>query len=265
MGSYVDICPGNATGANRVAAHYNVLAKNYDYFYKERHEAQFKILMKYLDLKSDHLVVDLASGTGVHGEKLVDSFKLKSPVWCVEPSSEMQKVAKGKKGVLTIEKTVEEFLDDLDKQHRFDFALCVGSVHHFSDPVKVYKGVELCLTPDGVFMVVQVGELVSFPLFKKAKNRLTSFVSDRKECSSAYLRSANFEVEVSEERLVFVVKKYKWYDMLRGRFHSTLRELSDEEIEEGIDELNKGILQHAKGDDDIPISMNLFIFIAKKM
>lgn len=62
-----------------------------------------------------------------------------------------------------------------------------------------------------------------------------------------------------------MVKKYKWYDMLRGRFHSTFRELSDEEIEEGIDELNKGILQHAKGDDDIPISMNLFIFIAKKM
>ena len=52
--------------------------------------------------------------------------------------------------------------------------------------------------------------------------------------------------------------------MLRGRFHSTLRELSDGEIEEGIDELDKGILQHANRDDDIPISMTLLIFMAKK-
>ena len=221
-------------------------------------------MMKYLNLQPDHLVVDLASGTGTYGEKMVETFKLKNPVWCVEPSSEMQEAARAKKGLVTIEKTAEEFLDDLDKQHRFNFALCVSSVHHFSDPVKVYKGVESCLTPDGVFMIAQMGEYVSFPLFKKAKNRFTSFVSGRKEGTSAFLRSANFEVEVSVELLAFMVKKSKWYDMLRGRFHSTLKELSDGEIEEGIDELDKGILQHANRDDDIPISMTLLIFMAKK-
>lgn len=99
-------------------------------------------MMKYLNLQPDHLVVDLASGTGTYGEKMVETFKLKNPVWCVEPSSEMQEAARAKKGLVTIEKTAEEFLDDLDKQHRFNFALCVNSVHHFSDPVKVYKGVE---------------------------------------------------------------------------------------------------------------------------
>ena len=113
-------------------------------------------------------------------------------------------------------------------------------------------------------MIAQMGEYVSFPLFKKAKNRFTSFVSGRKEGTSAFLRSANFEVEVSVEQLAFMVKKSKWYDMLRGRFHSTLLELSDGEIEEGIDELDKGILQHANRDDDIPISMTLLIFMAKK-
>lgn len=38
-----------------------------------------------------------------------------------------------------------------------------------------------------------------------------------------------------------MVKKFKWYDMLWGCFYSILRELSDGEIEEGIDELDKGI------------------------
>ena len=34
--------------------------------------------------------------------------------------------------------------------------------------------------------------------------------------------------------------------MLRGRFHSTLLELSDGEIEEGIDELDQGIFSTRK-------------------
>lgn len=168
MESYAEICSANANAANRVAAHYKVLAKNYDCFYKERHEAQFNIMMKYLNLQPDHLVVDLASGTGTYGEKMVETFKLKNPVWCVEPSSEMQEAARAKKDLVTIEKTAEEFLDDLDKQHRFNFALCVSSVHHFSDPVKVYKGVESCLTPDGVFPFVQESK-ESFHLFRFRK------------------------------------------------------------------------------------------------
>ena len=220
--------------------------------------------MKYLDVKPDHLVVDIGSGTGFLGERIFETFQLKNPVWCVEPCAEMQEVAKTKKGVLTIQKTAEEFLKDLDKQHRFDRVTCTSTAHHFGEPLKIYRGVESCLKPDGVFFIVQVGEYTSFPLFEKAKNHIFSFVAERNKSFSACLRSANFEVEVSQEQVDFVVRKSKWYDMLRGRFHSTLMELSDEEIEEGIDELDKGILQHVKTHDGIPMSIYLLIFIAKK-
>ena len=54
--------------------------------------------------------------------------------------------------------------------------------------------------------------------------------------TSACLRLAKFEVEVTEQNIDFNVTKSKWYDMLRGRFISGLTELTDEEIEEGIDE-----------------------------
>lgn len=56
--------------------------------------------------------------------------------------------------MVIIEKIVEEFLDDLDKWYCFNFVLCVSFVYYFSDLVKVYKGVELCLMFDGVFMIV---------------------------------------------------------------------------------------------------------------
>ena len=62
---------------------------------------------------------------------------------------------------------------------------------------------------------------------------------ERKEITSACLRLAKFEVEVTEENIDFNVTKSKWYDMLLGRFICGLTELTDEEIEEGIDELQR--------------------------
>ncbi|XP_078342642.1 uncharacterized protein LOC144628413 [Oculina patagonica] len=175
----------------------------------------------------------------------------------------MQEVAKKKKGVFPIQKTADEFLDGLNKDQRFDRAFCIGAAHHFSDPIKIYRGVEAFLSPGGVFLVVQVSEYF-YPLFTKSANRISTFVSERKENTASLLRLANFDVEVSEEKIEYSVTKSQWYDTVRGRFHSTLRELSDEEIEEGIDELEKGKLKGLKLDDDVSMSCKLLIFTAKK-
>ncbi|KAL9988676.1 hypothetical protein ACROYT_G003150 [Oculina patagonica] len=175
----------------------------------------------------------------------------------------MQEVAKKKKGVFPIQKTADEFLAGLNKDQHFDRAICIGAAHHFTDPVKIYRGVEAFLSPGGVFLVVQVGEYL-YPWFTKTENRIGAFLGERKENTSSLLRLANFDVEVSEEKIEYTVTKSQWFDMLRGRFHSTLRELSDEEIEEGIDELEKGKLKGLKLDDDVSMSCKLLIFTAKK-
>lgn len=52
--------------------------------------------------------------------------------------------------------------------------------------------------------------------------------------------------------------------MLRGRFNSNLKELTDQEIEEGIEELERGKLKDLKPEDDISISGTLHVFIATK-
>ena len=176
----------------------------------------------------------------------------------------MQEVVKKKKGVLAVQKTAEEFLNDLDKQQRFDRAMCLGAAHHFADPNKTYRDIESCLSPGGVFLILQIGKFNSVPLFKKADGGVNTFIADRKENTSTRLRSANFEVEVSEELVDFRVTKTKWYAMLRERYHSSLRELSDEEVEEGINELEKGILHGLKPSDEVRICLSVFIFVAKK-
>ena len=47
------------------------------------------------------------------------------------------------------------------------------------------------------------------------------------------------------------VTKAKLYDMFRGRYMSMFRQLSDEQIEEGINELEKGAFKDVKNDDCI--------------
>ena len=71
-------------------------------------------------------------------------------------------------------------------------------------------------------------------------------------------------MEVTEEHIDVNLTKSKWYHMLRGRFNSNLTELTDEEIEEGIDELERGKLKDLNPEDDISISGTLLVFKATK-
>ncbi|KAJ7356331.1 hypothetical protein OS493_025440 [Desmophyllum pertusum] len=247
--------------------HYRSLAKSYDFITKERSEAKFASLLKYLDIQPDHIVVDIGSGTGCLAEKVFEKFQLKNPIWCVEPCAEMQEVAKKRRGVLPIQKTAGEFFkDSVDSDQRFDRVMCIAAAHHFGDPVKIYKSIKSCLSPGGVLVMELLKPEANntYPFFTKAEKGLDTILVGAKENICTCLRLANFDVEVLEERMDFGVTKSKWYDMLRGRFYSSLRELNDVEIEEGIDELERGKLKDLKLQDHIVISNTFNIFIAKK-
>ena len=239
------------------------MAKNFDYFYKETNEAEAKVLLKYFNIQPHHTVVDIGSGTGFFAERLFERSELKTPVWCVDPSAEMQEEAQQKKGVFPVPKHADEFLDELAVDHCFDRAMCIATSHHFTDAVKIYRGVESILSPGGVFLFME-GSDFSFPWFTKVENRMGTFFGERKEITSACLRLTKFDVEVTEEHIDVNLTKSKWYHMLRGRFNSNLTELTDEEIEEGIDELERGKLKDLNPEDDISISGTLLVFKATK-
>ena len=65
------------------------------------------VLMKCLDLKPGHVIADVGSGTGTIAKVLYELLGLENPIWCLDPSVEMQQVARQKKGVYTVVKTAE--------------------------------------------------------------------------------------------------------------------------------------------------------------
>ena len=54
------------------AEHYRNVVNKYDYFYKENHQGYIPILMKCLDLKPEHVVADVGSGTGAIAKDLFE-------------------------------------------------------------------------------------------------------------------------------------------------------------------------------------------------
>lgn len=108
--------------------------------------------MKYLDLKPHHMVADIGSGNGFIAENIFESSGLKNPVWCVEPSAEMQELARKRKGFYPVQKTAGEFFSDPRISQCFDMVVAVCSTHHFVDPDAVYEGIFRALRPSGAFV-----------------------------------------------------------------------------------------------------------------
>ena len=248
------------------ADHYRNIADKYDYFYKEVHQGYIPILMKCLDLKPEHVVADIGSGTGAIAKDLFELSGLHNPIWCVDPSVEMQEVARQKKGVYPILKTAEEFFSNPQISENFDRVLATISAHHFVNPDAVYKGILRSLRPGGFYVQLNTVK-VSLPSFKSLKTLSSQCFEREREISSPLLRKIGLNVSLSQEEFSFSlgVKKSKPYERYRCRFISLLQHLSDDQIEEGISELDHEHYQNVKDDELINYECTMLVTKVEKV
>ncbi|XP_078365588.1 demethylmenaquinone methyltransferase-like [Oculina patagonica] len=233
-----------------VEDHYRSVADKYDYFHQEIYEGFIPFLKKTLNLNPQDVLADIGSGTGLFAEILFTSFGLDNPVWCIEPSAEMQDVARKRKGIYPVQKTAEEFFSDPKLIQCFDKVITVFSAHHFDDADAVYKGIVRSLRPGGSF--VQFDTISpGYPKFKMAANSWSVLYSKRLSTTDKLLKGMNLQGKISQEEYTnpWSVTKSKLYEMFRCRYVSMFYHLSDAQIEEGIKELENGTLKDVKVDD----------------
>ena len=249
------------------ADHYRNVVNKYDYFYKENHQGYIPILMKCLDLKPEHVVADVGSGTGAIAKDLFELSGLQNPIWCVDPSVEMQEVARQKKeGVYPILKTAEEFFSNPQISENFDRVLATISAHHFVNPDAVYKGILRSLRPGGFYVQLNTVK-VSLPSFKSVKTLSSQCFEREREISSPLLRKIGLNANLSQEEFTFSsgIKKSKLYERYRCRFISLLQHLSDDQIEEGISELDHEYYQNVKDDELINYECTMLVTKLEKV
>ena len=241
--------------------HYGSVADKFDYFFQEFHEANIPILIECLDLQPHHIIADIGSGTGIIAEKLYEKCGLTKPIWCVDPSVEMQEKAWKREGTYPVLKTAEEFFSHPEIAHCFDRVISIGAAHHFADPVAVYKSIFHSLRPGGIFIEVTTMD-TGYPCFKSAKRVEKAAVEigiQKRKLIRKLVADPNVRVSEKEYCCPMSLTKSKLYEMYRRRYMSMLHQLNDEQIAEGIRELEDGPLTDVKSHDHISFTQVIHV------
>ncbi len=245
--------------------HYGQIANNYDTNYADTNAATLELVLRKLNLKPDDMVVDVGAGTGYLAHQMWKSVGLKQPVVCVEPSEDMLSEAKLREGVTPILATAEKFFNTQHmgtSKHKFTKVLMCSCVHHFSDPQLVFSGLADHLTEDKLCLILTRPSETTLPFFKAALRSFAQSCPDVARLLSL-LQSLGFTTEVTTEVMQFQLQKQQWYKMLRERYMSHLEEFSEEEVEEGIEELEEGVFSGVEDPQLITINDSMVTIVAK--
>lgn len=243
--------------------HYTELAAKYDACWSETQQAQVPLILRHLCLSPDDAVVEVGGGTGTILAAVCREANVTSPGVCVDPTASMLAVASKKPNVVGVLATAEDFFSS-HNGHPFNKVIMVSTVHHFSDPEFVFSAMADRLPCDGKCLVITRTPNTTLPFFSAALKTFADSCQDV-EGTVIQLSSTGLEVTVIPEVLHLHMKKAKWYSMLRERYMSNLKMFTEDEMEAGIMELERGHFLGVSEDDVVTVKDNIVIIVAKKV
>jgi ubiquinone/menaquinone biosynthesis C-methylase UbiE len=217
------------------------------------------IIINELNIIPPNFVADIGGGTGIFSNQLFNKANLNNPVLCVDNSADMLKIASQYNGVIIQCDNAQTFVS----QHKiFDRIILKEMIHHI--PIleidKLFKDIAKCLSKDGICLTITRPVEVMYPLFNKARE-IWKKQQPSKETLLEHMRNSGLNITYYSIFKNIIISKENWYNMMRSRFWSTFSYLTDSEIEEGILELEKGILNNI---NQIEIIEELILITAKK-
>lgn len=216
--------------------HYDSIAQNFNLLWQFSDPYKDFVIariQRFLKLSADDTLVDIGGGTGSFTERLADENSL-SKAYCIEPSKEMCTVALQQPHITALNTDSDGFIAlELD----YSKMLLKEVIHHLHDRPLFWKNVYPQLPIFGKILIITRPQEVEFPFWNGAKEAFKAHQPSLSLLKSE-LESGGFEVSVSVETHQFQLSKEDWYTMLRHRFMSDLSEFSDEEINDGINEID---------------------------
>ena len=181
---------------------------------------------------------------------------------CVDPSIDMLKIAQAKDGTKPCLATADTFFTNHDHSlPKYNKILINESAHLFSEPQATFRKAFEYLPENGLLVLVTRSSHCTFPMWKALNEKFAPLsVEDFKN----YLEDAGFKLMMVLEVGTAKMTKSDWYDKLRKRAFTVLSEFSDEEIEEGIQELDQKWLPNKKQSDVVEIRDCLTFHCATK-
>lgn len=238
-------------------AFFDVIAENYDSMNVKQwdagaHSWQMDHIKNQLSLTSEDVVLDIGAGTGKDLACLRELARSTLPWVAMDPSQKMCDIASNHPGLIVQKALAQDavtVLQSVNPQHPPNKVLIKHCVHHFIDILPKLARDLLSILPSGGSVLICAQEhRCGLPFFTKAIQ--TYLVSIRgPQFYSDIFKEAGFKVSVNSVYYETKVTRKSWNHFLRNRGYSTLKGLTDEEIEEGIKELD---LQYGL-EADLPI------------
>ena len=246
--------------------HYKEASDNYytAFFYTGEYESwQLGIVLKALDLSESDRLADIGGGTGRFASLIYEKAKLRQPVTCVDPSSDMLSQAKEFEGVEAICCSGVKFALKNDGS-TYDRVLLKEVVHHLTekDLETLFSCLLHKLSRRGKIVICTRPHEVEYPFFQAAHDVWKRNQSP-KEYYVSLLEKTEFRVtSVSVFEYPASVKINWWTDMIKNRFWSTFSEFSDKELLAGINEIYK---QYGSSDSVNFLEKYVLIVAEKKL
>ena len=165
--------------------------------------------------------------------------ELENPVICVDPVREMLDVGIRNKiaNIETICETAEQFAE---REIHYDKLLIKGTIHHFSvDNLRqIFTGISSQLSTGGVILIEKTPgkPAQGYPSFEKALKLHSQFFSRLSDTLVNLFQELGFQVSSTIVTGKGKISKAEAINNIRNRYTSTLELLSDQDIEDGIDE-----------------------------
>ncbi len=237
--------------------HFDSIAEVFNriwYFSDDYKEFVIRHIREDLSLTPEDVLVDIGGGTGTFTSRLVDEAHL-THAYCVEPSSSMCSEAAKLENITAICCDADDFLAS---HTPFSKMLFKEVIHHIPNRAEFWKTLYTSFQNGGKALIITRPQKIDFPFFSAAKEAFARHQPPQ-ELIERELCNGGFETTTHHRSHTFTLPKEDWYTMLRHRFMSDLGVFSDEEIEEGIVEIEKKYPEKT-----IDIIDNLIFIIAIK-
>ncbi|KMP10542.1 hypothetical protein UR09_05835 [Candidatus Nitromaritima sp. SCGC AAA799-A02] len=223
-----------------VEEHYKNLFNNYDDYllYSPKFVRQLTTKMiQMLDLKPEDVFVDLGGGTGMYTKDILEQVSLKTPAILVDPFAEMLAQAGSNP---KIECKQHDGLAFSELKGAYDKVLMKEAVHHVQDKGKLFHNLFERLSPGGRLLLVHVPPELDYPIFEKALERARNWHADPGDLRQS-LAKVGFQVTHEHLKYPHSISKEKYISMVRTGYMTVLSSFSDDEIEEGIREMETNL------------------------
>ena len=236
------------------------LTQRWDDYFGFRSQPVADLCLKYLQLQPDDLLVDIGAGNGNTTEPLWKKGILKHPILCVDPSSDMLQGCKSREGLETLQASAFEFFSEKFHHNKVLIAQCI---HLWPDHQETFDRMFRNSPQNAVFVVIMSVPKTKRAYWKAARESFeATFVAPDKVEEA--LGKAGFKLKTTDEVIVYTPTKAEWYRNLRNRSTVCLEPFSDEEIEEGLREVDRDFFAGVLESEQVEVTDNVVVIVATK-